>query len=147
MTNTVQLLKDLTQTTYDSVEGYRKAAEKAESPTIKQAFSRRSGDRAQILNKMNDALQSKGEQPITAVSIEGSAHQTFLSIANALTDSNEAAIERVEEGEEYLAEKFRDALTDEDVELDPDTRTLIETAYRDVREGERFADMLEEQYA
>ncbi|MEM8725782.1 MAG: DUF2383 domain-containing protein, partial [Pseudomonadota bacterium] len=66
MTNAVELLKDLTQTTYDSVEGYRKAAEKAESPTLKHAFSRRSGDRTQILNKMNDARQAKGGQPITA---------------------------------------------------------------------------------
>ncbi len=145
MTNTVELLKDLTQTTYDSVEGYRQAAEKAESPTIKQAFSRRSGDRAQILTKMNNMLQTKSHEPVTDVSIEGSAHQTFLSITNALSDSNEAAIERVEEGEEYLAGKFRDALKNDDI--DADVRTLIETAYRDVREGERFADMLEEQFA
>lgn len=144
MTN-IELLKDLTQTTYDSVEGYRQAAEKAESPAIKQAFVRRSADRAEILNKMNNAMQARGQEPVTSVSIKGSAHQTFLTITDALSDSNEAAIKRVEEGEDYLVGQFRDALEDND--LEPEMRTLIETAYRDIREGERFSDMLEEQHA
>ena len=142
---TIEVLKNLTQTTYDSVEGYRVAAEKADSPALKQAFSRRSGERAEILNKMNNALQANGEQPITAVSTQGKAHQFFLTITDALSDSNEAAVKRVEEGEDYLVEQFSEALKRDDLERE--TRLLIETAFRDIRDGERFADMLEKQYA
>ncbi|QUL39089.1 PA2169 family four-helix-bundle protein [Erythrobacter sp. JK5] len=142
---TVDLIKNLTQTTYDSVEGYRLAAEKSDNPTLERAFARRAGDRAEILNRLNSAIQSRGEAPVTAASTQGKAHQFFLTLTEALGDSNEAAIKRVEEGEEYLAEQFRDALKRED--LDKDTRMLIETAYRDVREGERFSDMLEQHYA
>ena len=94
---------------------------------------------------MNSALQAKGEEPITGVSMAGSVHQTFLKITEAIGDSTEAVIERVEEGEDYIANKFEDALKRDD--LDDDMRSLIETAFRDIREGERFSDMLEEQFA
>lgn len=143
--NNIDLLKDLTQTTFDSVEGYRKAAEKAEDLAIRRAFERRAEQRSRILEKMNNALQAKGEEPITSMSVAGSVHQTFLKITEAFSDSTEAAIERVEEGEDYIAEKFEDALKRDD--LDAETRSLLEFAFRDIREGERFSDMLEERYA
>ena len=74
-----------------------------------------------------------------------SAHQLFMSISDAFEDSNEAAIERVEEGEDYIAGQFKDALEDNDV--DTALRSVIETAYQDVRSGERFSDMMEREYA
>ncbi|QFT77480.1 PA2169 family four-helix-bundle protein [Erythrobacter sp. THAF29] len=144
MSNT-DVLKDLTQTTYDSVEGYRKAAEKTENTAIRRAFERRAEQRSRILENLNGALKTNGEKPVTSISMAGSVHQTFLKITEAIGDSTEAAIERVEEGEDYIANKFDDALKRDD--LDAETRSLIEMAFRDIRDGERFSDMLEENYA
>ena len=144
MTN-INIIKDLTQYTYDSVEGYRNAAQKAESSALRQAFERRAGQRSQTLEKLNSALQSNGEEPITSVSTAGSVHQIFMKVTDALTDSNEAAIKRVEEGEDFLANKFEDALKRDD--FDTGTRTMLESLFREIREGERFTDMLEEQFA
>ena len=145
MTN-IELLKDLTQTTYDSVEGYRKAAEKAEKSAFVRAFERRRDTRGQTLERLNSALQAQGEAPITSASLSSQAHQYFLTISDAIVGNDKAIISRVEEGEGYIADEFRDALKKSD-EMDPAVRTVIEQAYRDIRDGERFSEMLEEHYA
>ena len=54
-------------------------------------------------------------------------------------------ISRVEEGEDYIAGQFKDAL--EDDQMEASLRMTLEKAYREISEGERFTDMLEEQYA
>lgn len=145
MTN-IKTLKNLTQTTFDSVEGYRKAIDKADSPALRSALERRLNSRLGTLNTLNRALETNGENRITSVSMTGTAHQTFMRIAEAFSTSNEAAVERVDEGEEYLAGQFRDALKDSS-DWDASFRMVIEDAYKEVREGERFVDMLENQFA
>ncbi|AWW74379.1 hypothetical protein CD351_08065 [Erythrobacter sp. KY5] len=144
MTN-ISTLKSLTQTTFDSVEGYRKAVDKADSPALKDALNRRLTSREQTLSKLNSALESNGEERITSSSMTASTHQTFMSIADSFENGNEAAVERVEEGEDYIAGQFRDALEDDD--LDASFRSLIQQTYQEISEGERFSDMLEKQYA
>lgn len=143
--NNIEILKSLTQTTFDSVEGYRTAAEKTETSALRYAFERRLDSRRKTLEMLNEALANNGEERITSASMTGKAHQTFLSIAAALTDSDEAAIARVEEGEDYLAGQFKDALENDD--LDAPMKSFLTQASRDVMAGERFSDMLENQYA
>ncbi len=147
MSQTVETLKTLTQTTYDSIEGYRKAADKATSPSLKEALSSRIDERSRTLNQLNEALKMEGEEPISSSSTLASMHQSFLSIADAFEDGDEAAAERVEEGEDYLVGKFRDALEDDVADIDPSALTVIQTAYKEVQQGERFGDMIERQYA
>jgi len=144
MTN-LNTLKDLTQTTYDSVEGYRKAIDKAESPALRSALDRRLSSRQQTLAKLNTAITNNGEEPIDSSSMTGSVHRIFVSIADTFESGNEAAVERVEEGEDFIADKFRDAL--KDGEIDASVRPIVEDAYNEVRNGERFSEMLEKQYA
>ena len=139
-------LKDLTQTTYDSVEGYRRAIDKAESAALKSALERRLSAREMTLRNLNNALEGRGEERIDSTSMSGKAHHTFLGIADAFADGNDAAVERVEEGEDYLVGEFKDAM-DGDLGKDADLRGVVEQAYQEVREGERFSDMLEKQYS
>ncbi|MHA7818793.1 MAG: PA2169 family four-helix-bundle protein [Erythrobacter sp.] len=141
----IDTLKSLTQTTYDSVEGYRKAVDKAESTALKRALERRLNSREQTLATLNSLLATNGEDRIATTSMSASAHQTFMTIADAFENGDEAAVERVEEGEDYIAGQFRDALNDN--KLESSVRTVIEQAAQEVCEGERFSDMLEEQYA
>ena len=102
--------------------------------------------RRDTFNSLNNELVSRGEEPINDRSMSGTFHQTWLSITEAFSNGDDAAVERVEEGEDYIAEQFRDALKDND-DLEPQVRTMIEKAYGEIREGERFTDMLEKQYA
>ena len=143
--NNTQVLKDLTQTTYDSTEGYRKAANKAENPALQRALERRLAQRTQTLNKMNDALAARDEELVKGESTKASAHQLFQSISAAVGDSDAAVAERVEEGEDHIAEQFSEALND-DAQMDPSTRIVISSAYSEIREGEKFADMLKQEY-
>ncbi|UAB79188.1 PA2169 family four-helix-bundle protein [Erythrobacter sp. SCSIO 43205] len=142
--NNIELLKSLTQTTYDSVEGYRLAHEKTDNRALRNAFERRMDQRRQTLEMLNNALAKNGETPITTTSVAGDTHQTFLTIVDSLTDGDDAAIKRVDEGEEYLAGKFREAMERDD--LDASARMVIEKASQDVLAGDRFSTMLEEQY-
>ncbi|WP_338245410.1 ferritin-like domain-containing protein [Aurantiacibacter hainanensis] len=140
--NTV--LKTLTDTAFDSVEGYRKAAEKADSPQLKQALQQRSRKREQTVSQLNAEIQRQGGDLVTKGTMTGEAHQLWMSIADAFENGDEAAAERVEEGEDYLKAKFESALEDDD--LDPQSRAVVQQCYAEICEGEQFGDMIAEQY-
>ncbi|MEN3971853.1 PA2169 family four-helix-bundle protein [Sphingomicrobium sp. XHP0235] len=138
------ILKTLTDTTFDSVEGYKRAAEKAESPQLKQVLNEQATKRQALVAKMNAELERRGEELVTKGTTAGKLHQLWVEASNLFENGDEAATERAEEGEDYLAKKFEEALKKDD--LDPQERMLIEAGYAEVKEGERLTDMLEKQY-
>jgi uncharacterized protein (TIGR02284 family) len=138
------ILKTLTDTAFDSVEGYRKAAEKANDPQLKQALERRRAEREQTVSKLNAEIQRQGGELVTKGTVTGAAHRTWMSIADAFESGDEAAAERVEEGEDYLKGKFQSALDDDD--LDAQSRSVVQQCYAEISEGERFGDMIAKQF-
>lgn len=138
------IFKSLTDTTFDSVEGYRKAADKADSPQLKQALQQRCQQRQETLGKMNAELQRQGDELVTKGTVTGEAHQMWASITSAFENNDEAAAERVEEGEDYIKGKFESALEDDD--LQADERAVVQQCYAEISEGERFGDLIERQY-
>ena len=138
------VLKTLTDTAFDSVEGYRKAAEKANDPQLKQALQQRAQQREQTVSQMNAEIQRQGGDLITKGTMTGEAHQMWMTITDAFERGDEAAAERVEEGEDYLKGKFEAALDNDD--LDPQSRSVIQQCYAEVCEGEKFGDMIAKQY-
>ena len=136
------ILKTLTDTTYDSIEGYRKAAEKADSPQLKRALGERRERREGTLATLNAELQRRGDELVTKGTMTGELHQLWLGITDLFENGDEAAAERVEEGEDYLKGKFESALEDDD--LDPQERTVIQQCYAEICEGERFGDTVEQ---
>ena len=135
--------KSLVDTTYDSVEGYRTAAEKAESPQLQQQLQQRAQQREQTLQQMNAELQRQGDDLVTKGTMTGEAHQMFASIANAFQDGDSAAANRVEEGEDYIKNKFSEAL--EGGQLEASERSVVQSAYDEICQGERFGDRIEQQ--
>lgn len=140
--NTV--LKTLTDTAFDSVEGYRKAAEKADSPQLKSALNERLEKRKDTVSKLNAEIERQGGELVTKGTMTGEIHQAFLSVADAFESGDEAAAERVEEGEDYLKGKFENALNDDD--LDPQSREVVQQVYAEICEGEQFGDLIERQF-
>ena len=136
--------KSLTDTTFDSVEGYRKAAEKADSPQLKQALNQRLQQREQTLRQMNAELERQGDELVTKGTLTGEAHQMFASISDMFESGDEAAAERVEEGEDYIKNKFQEAI--ESNQLEAQERAVVERCYNEICEGEQFGDMIEKQY-
>lgn len=138
------VFKSLTDTTFDSVEGYRQAADKADSPQLKQALTQRLQQREQTLAQMNAELERQGDQLTTKGTLTGEAHQLWQSITSAFESNDEAAAERVEEGEDYIKGKFEKAL--EGGQLEAQERTIVQQCYSEICEGEHFGDMIEKQY-
>ena len=140
----MSVLKTLTDTTFDSVEGYRRAADKADSPALKSILTEQANKREALVTRMNAELERRGEPLVTKGTTAGKLHQLWVEASNLFENGDEAATERVEEGEDYLAAKFEQALKADD--LDPQCRAVVEAGYREVKEGERLTDMLEAKY-
>ena len=136
--------KSLTDTTFDSVEGYRQAGEKADSPQLKQALQQRASQREATLRQMNAELERQGDELVTKGTMTGEAHQMWQSISTAFESNDEAAAERVEEGEDYIKSKFESAL--ESDLLEAQERAIVQQCFSEICEGERFGDMIEKQY-
>lgn len=137
-------LETLIDTTYDSVDGYRKASETAKSPELKRILSEQAAKRQATLDTLNAELTRLGGNLVTKGTAAGGLHRLWLDITNLFESGDKAAAQRVEEGEDYLAEKFEEALKRSD--LDPATHTVIQRALNDIRKGERMTDRLAEQY-
>lgn len=138
------VFKSLTDTTFDSVEGYRKAAELADSPQLTQALQQRCQQREQTLQQMNAELERQGDELVTKGTLTGDMHQMWQSITSAFESNDEAASERVEEGEDYLKGKFEAALDSN--QLEAQERAIVQQGYDDICAGERFGDSIERQY-
>ncbi len=138
------IFKSLTDTTFDSVEGYRKASEKAQSPQLKQALQQRLQAREATLQQMNGELQRQGDELVTQGTATGELHQLWTNITGLFESGDEAAAERVEEGEDYIKGKFEKALEGDD--LDAQERAVVQQCFAEVCEGERFGDMIEKQH-
>lgn len=142
MSSTV--FKSLTDTTFDSVEGYRKAAATADSPQLQQALNQRCQQRERTLQQMNAELHRSGDELVTEGTVTGEMHQMWQSITSAFESNDEAAAERVEKGEDYIRGKFESAL--ESDQLQASERQIVQQGYNEICEAERFADCLEKQY-
>lgn len=137
-------LESLIDTTYDSVAGYRKAAELAKSGELKRILQAQAEKRQATLDMLNAELVRVGGELVTKGTMAGGLHRVWSNITALFENGDEAAVERVEEGEDYLAKKFEEALDHAD--LDPATRAVIERAAAEVKEGERLTDQLEKRY-
>ena len=142
MTSTV--FKSLADTTFDSIEGYRKAREKADDPRLKQALQQRCDQRENTLRQMNAELERQGEDLVTNGTLAGEAHQLWQSITSAFESDDEAAAKRVEEGEDYIKAKYREALDSD--QLEATERAIVRQSYDEICEGERFGDVIQKQY-
>lgn len=137
-------LETLIDTTYDSVEGYRNAAEIATTPALKNILIEQVGKRQSTLDALNAELQRLGGNVVTKGTATGELHQLWLKVTSLFGDKDEAAVERIEEGEEYLAEKFAKVLASG--ELEKASVPVIEAALAEIRKGEMLAKRLEAQY-
>lgn len=144
MKNDTTSLETLVDTTHDSVEGYRKASDTAKSPELKRILSEQAAKRQATLDALNAELTRLGGNLVTKGTATGGLHRLWMDLTDLFESGDKAAVERVEEGEDYLADKFEDVLRA--ANLDPATRTVVEAALSEIRDGERMTDRLSDQY-
>jgi uncharacterized protein (TIGR02284 family) len=128
------ILKTLTSTLNDSINGYRESAEKVESPEFQRLFTEFAQQRERASAELKSEVRRLGGEPDDDGSTLGSLHQAWLDLKAAVTGRDDKAIiNEVERGEDYLKEKFEAALGDDN--LGPESRAVVERAYQSVREG------------
>ena len=110
----------------------------------KAVLTQQAQKRQSTLDMLNQELVRLGGDRVTSGTTAGGLHRLWVDITSLFEKSDEAAAERVEEGEDYLVKKFEEALREQD--LDPSARAAIEKAYLEVKEGERLTDQLAHQY-
>ncbi len=128
-------LNTLIATLIDSVTGFEDAAANIEgSSRLQQLFRERASERRQVVEDLRAEVRRLGGNPEDDGSFLGKAHQRFLDLKSVVTGRDEQAIvNEVERGEDYLKEKFETALSTGS--LSGDTRAVIERAYQSVKSG------------
>jgi uncharacterized protein (TIGR02284 family) len=133
-TDDLTILKTLTSTLNDSINGYRDSAEHVESQEFREMFNDFASRREQAAMELKAEVRRLGGEPDEDGSTMGSLHQTWVDLKSAITGRDDKAIiNEVERGEDYLKEKFETALADDNI--GSECRTVIERAYQSVREG------------
>jgi uncharacterized protein (TIGR02284 family) len=129
-----KVLNSLIETTLDSANGYREAAENAGSSQYKQMFADRAAKRSELVRELQQEVRSFGAEPETDQSLLGKAHNKFVDLKNALTGGNhddKAVINEVERGEDFIKAKYEAAVNDGD--LPQTARDLVNRAYGTIK--------------
>ena len=85
MEATRSALKSLVETTFDSVEGYRKAAETAKSPQLKAVLTQQAQKRQSTLDALNQELVRVGGHAVTSGTTAGGLHRLWADIQLVLS--------------------------------------------------------------
>ena len=127
-------LNTLIATLIDSINGYEDAAANSEGGKFQELFRSRASERQQVVEDLRAEVRRLGGNPEDDGSFMGKTHQRFLDLKAAITGrDDQAIINEVERGEDYLKEKFETALNSD--ELTGDSRAVVEKAYQSVRAG------------
>ena len=131
----ITTLNTLTTTLIDSVTGFEDAAANIEgSSRLQQLFRERASERRQVVEDLRAEVRRLGGNPEDDGSFLGKAHQRFLDLKSVVTGRDEQAIiNEVERGEDYLKEKFEAALSSG--HLSGESRAVVEQAFQSVRSG------------
>ena len=128
----VKVLNSLIETTLDSANGYKEAAENSNNPQFKTMFAERSQRRMDLGRRLQDEVRSFGGEPETDQSMLGKAHNKFVDLKRAVTSgSDKSVIDEVERGEDVIKAKFEHAVRDDD--LPSTVREIVTTAYTSIK--------------
>ena len=137
----VKVLNSLITTTIDSANGFEEAANDARSPQFQTMFREYGSERRRCVQQLQDEVRRLGGTPEDDGSVKAAAHRTWLNLKDAVTgESDKQIIEEVENGEDYIKEKYETALKDD--KLSPTARSVIQEAFASVRKGHDRASQL-----
>ena len=131
---TITTLNTLIATTIDSVTGYEDSAKNIENERFREIFRGRADERQQVVEELRSEVRRLGGDPEESGSFLGKAHQRFEDLKAVVTGRDEQAIiNEVERGEDYLKEKWQAAL--QSGNLNGESHDLVERCYQSVKAG------------
>ncbi len=127
-------LNTLIATLIDSVDGYQKAAADTDNQQYARMFNDRAQERQSAVTKLQAAVARLGGNPEDDGTVTASVHRGWMNLKEAVVGRNDTAvISSVEEGEDYLKNKFETVLGNKD--LPAEARSAIEEAWQSVKAG------------
>jgi uncharacterized protein (TIGR02284 family) len=130
----ISTLNTLIATTIDSITGYENSAKDIDNQRFAEIFRQRADERQQVVQQLREEVRRLGGNPEDDGSFLGKTHQRFEDLKAAITGQDEQAIiNEVERGEDYLKGKFETALNSET--LSGESRAVVERCYQSVRSG------------
>ena len=127
-------LNTLIGTLIDSVNGYQKAAADTDNTSYAEMFNARAQERQSAITKLQAAVARLGGNPEDDGTTAGAIHRGWINLKEAVVGrDDEAIVNSVESGEDYLKEKFETALKNTD--LPAEARSAVEQAWQSVKAG------------
>lgn len=138
---TIDVLNDLTEVLKDGKQGFETAARDAKAPELRDTFQKYATQRAEFASRLQARVAALGAEVEKSGSVAGAVHRGWINLKAALSSNEpQAVLEEAERGEDAAVAAYRKAL--EHVELDADTRTLINSQYADVQAAHDYVRSL-----
>jgi uncharacterized protein (TIGR02284 family) len=107
----ISVVNELIETCRDGEQGFKAAAERADSAEIKQLFGTLANQRATFKHELEVEVQKFGGKPADMGHAAGAAHRGWIAIKAALSgDDDQAVLDEAERGEDYAKKAYTDAL-------------------------------------
>ena len=130
----ISTLNTLIATTIDSINGYENSAKDVDNERFREIFRQRAGERQEVVEQLRAEVRRLGGDPEVSGSFMGKTHQRFEDLKAAITGHDEKSIvNAVERGEDYLRDKWQDALQSGD--LKGESHDLVERCYQSIKTG------------
>ncbi|MEM7728131.1 MAG: PA2169 family four-helix-bundle protein [Pseudomonadota bacterium] len=140
--DTIEELNDVTRLMIDSFKGYSEAADEADdSFALKSEFAKRAEERSKHIASIQNYVRQLGGEPSTHGTMRGAVHRGWMNFANVFRDDEKGAIESVENGEQFLANRIEDCI--QDGQLDTNGEQLLRSAHADVCSAAKYFDALD----
>jgi uncharacterized protein (TIGR02284 family) len=137
----ISVVNSLITTTIDSANGFERAAEDAQMPQFVEMFRTFAQERRQVVGMLQEHVRTLGGTPNDDGSLKADLHRRWMDLKEAISSGgDQAVIEEVELGEDYIKGKYETAL--QDTKLSPGTQEVIRQAYQSVRAGHDRASAL-----
>lgn len=120
---TVKALNFLIGTAIDGENGYREAAEEADSSALKALLVKRGQQRAKFRGELEAEVERLGGDPKESGSAGAALHRAWLNVRDAVTGKGDKAIvSESERGERAALDNYKDVL---ERDLPGDVKTLL----------------------
>ncbi len=117
-------LNILLEKSYDAEKGYQKAAENADSLSLKAFFERKSKERNQFGHALKTEIRSYGQEVHKGGSATGAMHRTWMDVKSFFAaDNDESMLEAAITGQRAAVDDYEDVL--KEINLPPTTFTLL----------------------
>jgi uncharacterized protein (TIGR02284 family) len=118
-------LNELIEIARDGSKFYLDAAKKVKSPDLRAVFTTQANVREQLINDLSKHVVGRGDLPSEGETLVGKTRQFYAdTLAKISNDKEQVYIDQLEETEDRLLEKFREAL--EHTESEDARKVLID---------------------